>query len=165
MQAIVTGQIKVPINPFLGLLPRSLWNRHKDFFTYGVEFLPLAASEAGANGDIAIQADSDFMIIGAAAVVTDTSDAAIASTANAFDKFNPPFLVTLTDTGSGRAFSNIGIAFKNLFGTAEQPAIWTFPKLIRASSVLTTKIQNLVATAYRVRIAYTGIKIFSYKES
>lgn len=162
LQAIVTGQVKVPINPFLGLLPRNLWNRHKDLFFYNVEFLPLAASDAGAGGDIQIDADSDFLIMGASAIVTDVNDVVVASIVNAFDKFNPPFLVTLTD--AARSFSNIATGFKNLFGTAEQPAIWPFPKLIRATTTLTTKIQNLSATAYRIRISYAGIKIFAFKE-
>jgi hypothetical protein len=162
LQAIMTGQIKVPLNPFLGLLPKQLWNRPKDLFIYGAEFLPIAASGAP-KVDINIEADSDFLIMAANAVVTDTADAIVASTANGFDKFNPPFLVTLTTTGSGRSMMNTGISLANLFGTGQFPAVWTFPKLLRASTTFSVTLQNLVATAFNVRLSFHGIKVFSNK--
>ncbi len=161
-QAVPAAQIRPPINPFLGLLPKSLWNRQKDLFFYVAEFLPLNVS-ATASVEVVIQADSDFLITYGVAVVTDTSDVTVASVANAFAPFNPPFLATITDSGSGRAFMSSGVSFANLFGTGTLPAIWPFPKLIKASSVLSTKLQNLVATAYRIRIAYGGFKVFNYQ--
>ncbi len=163
LMMLFSGQIKVPINPFLGLLPKSLWNRQKDFFVYGSEFLPIAASQT-ASQEITIQADSDFIVMSGVAVVTDVSDATVGSTVNAFDKFNPPFLATITDTGSGRAFMDSGVPFRNLYGPGELPAIWPFPKMIRASSVLSTRLENLTATAFNVRLSYFGIKVFGYKE-
>src|SRR3990172_6410120 len=62
-------------------------SRKKDPFFYRVQFLPLTAS-VSAQQEFTIENDSEFVCLGANAVVTDTSDAAIASTANAFDAFN-----------------------------------------------------------------------------
>ena len=154
VQAVPTAQILPSLNPFLGLLPKDLWNRVKDFFIYSVEFLPLAASET-LTTDIAIQADSDFLIMAGVRTVTDTANTTLQTFV--------PQTVLITDSGSGRQLMDRAVHIENLFGTAQLPAIWPYPKLIRASSTLSTRLTNLDgANARNVRLSYLGFKIFGF---
>lgn len=140
------------LNPFFGLLPQNLWNNAKDFFVYGDDYLPIGAGLTVPQ-NIAINSDSDFLITSAVAVVTDA--------ANVVFSANRPFLVSILDSGSGRQLHNTPIHMDNLFGTAQLPSYWPFPKLIPRASTVTTTIQNLdAANAFNVRIAYLGFKIF-----
>jgi len=129
--------------------------RVKDPYWYRAQFLPLAAS-ATAIVEFTIQTGYDFVCMGANAVVTDTSDATIASTASAFDPFNPPFLVTIRHTGPGQNITNAPIAFANIFGTARDPYFWPIPKIFPERAVVQTTLENLVATDRRIRLAYFG---------
>ncbi|MGH7166468.1 MAG: hypothetical protein ACREIS_13195 [Nitrospiraceae bacterium] len=150
-----SAQGPIPVlamSPFYGWLPRSLWRKVKDFFVYSSDFIPLAAGGT-ATQDIAVQADSDFVIIAGVRVYTTTGDVAIAG-----DFF--PALVTIRDSGSGRQLMDRPVHAQNLFGTAQLPAYWPFPKLIRASSTVSTTLQNLEATARNIRISYWGFKVF-----
>lgn len=140
------------LNPFFGLLPQNLWNNAKDFFAYGDDYLPVGAGLTVPQ-NIAVQSDSDYLIVGAVAVVTDIANVVFAA--------NRPFLVTILDSGSGRQLQNTAIHLDNLFGTAQLPAYWPFPKLVPRASTLTTTIQSLdAANDFNVRIAYLGFKIF-----
>ncbi len=135
--------------------------KQKDPYWYRVQFVPLAASATGANQDFSVESDSDFVCLGANAVVTDTSDVVVAAVANAFDPFNPPFLATIRHTGPGQNLMNAPVAFANIFGNRQfGPIFWPIPKIFPARAVISTILDNLVATAYRVRIAYFGFKAY-----
>lgn len=138
-------------NPWLYFLPPDLRTRVKDFFTYSANFLPLAASGT-ATVDIAIQNDSDFLIVAATRVVS--------SEDNATEVTFPPLLVTIVDSSSGRQLMDRAVHIENLFGSAQRPSVWPSPKLIRAAGTLSTTCQNLTATARNVRISYLGFKVF-----
>ena len=140
------------LNPFWGLLPRDLWGATKDFFVYSTDFLPLTASVVGQVSDIQIQADSHFMIMAGVREVRDDTNATIVT--------NPPELVRILDAGSGRELTNQSLPIDNLFGTAQLPSYWPYPKIIKASSTLSTFLDNLEATDRNVRISYLGFKIF-----
>lgn len=140
------------LNPFFGLLPQELWGSAKDFFIYGVDFNPIAASVT-VTQDIAIESDSDFLIVAGVRTVTTQADQ---TTVVAF----PPFLVEIFDQGSGRRLQNRAQHIENVFGTAQLPAYWPFPKLIPRASTVSTTIQNLTATAHIIRLSYLGFKIF-----
>lgn len=135
-------------------------SRKKDPFFYRVQFLPLTASVT-AIAEFTVESDSDFICLGANAVVTDTSDASIAGTANGFDPFNPPFLVSIKHSGSGgQNLMQNPIAFANIFGSGRDPYYWPIPKVFGPRSVVTTTIENLVGTDRRIRIAYVGFKAY-----
>ncbi len=151
--SMTSPAITPALNPFFGLLPQELWDNAKDFFVYGTDFLPLAAGGT-ATQDIAIESDSDFLIVAGNRIVTDDPDQTVIV---AF----PPFLVTLFDNGSGRRLQNRAQHIENMFGTAQLPAYWPFPKLIPRASTFSTTLQNLDAgNAYNVRVSYLGFKIF-----
>lgn len=146
-----SAQVQPALNPFLGLLPRELWERPKDFFVYSVLFNPLPISTTEAD-DIQIQADSDFLIMAGVRYVTSTAAPPVPQAGVA--------LVQLTDSGSGRQLQNTPVHIENLFGTAQMPAVWPFPKLLQRSSTLTVTIQNLEATARIYYISFLGFKCF-----
>lgn len=139
--------------------PAGARNKAIDAFAYGTEFLPLVASATTAN-QIAINADSAFLIVSACLVETDTTDLSFLA--------QHPLLFQLSDTGSGRYLSNIAIHADNYFGTAERPFIWTeygCPKILAPNSTFSVQAQNLEATNRNVRVAFHGIKIFSFVPS
>lgn len=149
-------RISPGISPFLGWLPRALWRRAKDFFVYSAEFLPLAANQTQ-TFEIAIQADSDFVIVAGVRVVTQID--------NVTQTTFVPELVRILDTGSGRELTDRAVHMENWFGTAQLPAYWPYPKVIRASSTLQTTVQNLDGNARNVRMSYLGFKVFDYPET
>jgi hypothetical protein len=73
---------------------------------------------------------------------------------------NAPFLVNITDSGSGRQFSNVDTHIDNWFGSAEWPFVWSVPQVFDPNSNVTMRIQNLVATNFNVRCAFVGYKVF-----
>lgn len=148
-----SAQVQPALNPFLGLIPRELWKRPKDFFVYSATFtgaFVLPASGA-ASLDIQIDANADFLIMAGVRTFRDTGTGALQT---------PAATVTLTDSASGRQLQNEPQDVENLFGTAQLPAVWPFPKLIARSATLTVALANLIATASNARVAFLGFKIF-----
>lgn len=142
------------LNPFFGLLPQELWNKAKDFFIYSVEWTELAASETETQ-DIAIESDSDFLIVAAncVAYASDAPETAVPQ---------KPFLVTIFDNGSGRRLMNRATHLDNFIGTGQLPGYWPFPKLVPRASTVSTTLANLdTQNAYVVKLSYLGFKIFS----
>lgn len=151
--------VRVP-HPIIGEIPPGLRKRLKDKFAYGLDFLPLAANTTTPL-TINIEADSDFIIVSAQAIVTDTLNTTLQT-------FNP-ILVDMRDTGSGRTFFNSPRHFNTIFGTAEAPAYWWrmgYVKRLRASSTLLVQLQNLdAANAFNVRLTFDGFKVFDIPEA
>lgn len=128
-----------------------------DPFTFNVSFLPLAASN-NATDNFITQADSGFAIVKTCFVIASNVDVFIANISDT-PKY-APLLVSLSDSGSGRNLSNSPVAVNNYFGTAERPFIWSRPKILDPNSTFVAQVQNLVATAFNVRFAFQGFKIF-----
>jgi hypothetical protein len=150
--------VRVP-HPIIGEIPPGLRKRLKDKFAYGLDFLPLAANTT-APLTFNVEADSDFIIVSAQAIVTSTDNLTLQT-------FNP-LLVDMRDTGSGRTFFNSPRHFNTVFGTAEAPALWWrmgYVKRLRASSTMLVQIQNLdPANAFNVRLTFDGFKVFDVRE-
>jgi hypothetical protein len=128
-----------------------------DPFTFVISFLPLAAS-ASSDGQFITQADSGFAIVKTAFTISDSSnvyDSDISDT----PKYAPQ-VITLSDSGSGRDLSNAPVSINNYFGTGQEPFLWCRAKILDPNSTFTAKIQNLVATAFNIRLAFHGFKIF-----
>ncbi len=143
-------------------LPAQLQNKKRTMYDYASQFLPATASVAVTN-EIQLKTDSYFLVLMGLATVTDTSDAAIASTAASNVAFVNPFLVTLADSASGDTKSNIAVAFDNLFGNARYPFHWPVPWLLDPGAVIQVKLENLLATDRRVRMVFRGVRIYSPK--
>lgn len=144
---------RMPNSGWAKFLPAGLAGKVVDMFTYGADFLPVAAS-GSLQVDITIQNDSNFVILGAFGVVTETDNTT----------FLPypawPFTIKMSDTGSGRDAQSRALAISTLVCEAQFPAPWLQPKYIRAGATFSTTLVNLAATARNVRISYVGVKIF-----
>lgn len=139
--------------PFLSWLPRELWNRSKDFFVYSAQFLPLPAGSTS-TFETPIQADSYFLLVDVARVVTQAADE---TAAIAF----PPLLITILSTASGRNLMDRAQHLENIAGTGQLPNYWPMSKLFEPNTSISTTLQNLDgANAFNVRISYLGFKVF-----
>ena len=128
-----------------------------DPFVFMINFLPLTASNT-ATDQFITQADSGFAVSKSTFVISDASNVFIANISDT-PKFTP-LLVTLSDSGSGRDLSNLPVPITSRFGTGERPFVWSKPKILDPNSTFTARIQNLVATAFNVRLCFHGFKIF-----
>lgn len=124
-----------------------------DPFTFSLNYTPATLSTT-TNQTFLVQADSAFSLVKMTAVVTATDNTTFQTT-GAW-----PFLVTLSDSGSGRDLMDTGVHLYNLFGSAERPFILPKPKLFDPNSTITGKLQNLSGTSYNVRLSFHGFKIF-----
>jgi hypothetical protein len=138
----------------------ALHTKRRRTYVYATQFLPLTASLTLTN-EIQLKTDSYFLVLAGTMVFTDTSDATIASTANAFDKFNVPVLVTLSDSASGDALNNIAVSADNYFGSGRDPFNWPAPWLLAPGATLQVVAQNLIGTDRRMRLAFHGVRIYS----
>jgi len=138
------------------------------FFTFNVEFLP-ATLNAFTNGSFLVQNDSAFVLTRTTyiATLTDNLTPVNAVTVPApattllVSHENAPFLINITDSGSGRQFSNIDTHIDNWFGDSKRPYFWPSPQVLDPNSNVTVRIQNLSATvSYNVRCAFHGYKVF-----
>ena len=140
------------MTPADAYLPRHLKGHPKDYFSYSALFLPIAAADT-TSFNIAIQADSSFMIQYITRVVNDVANLVF------FDQ--APLLMLITDTGAGRVLMDTQVQIENLAGTAQRPFIPPFPKFVQASATLSVQLQNLdPANAFNVRITFHGFKVF-----
>ena len=128
-----------------------------DPFTFPINFAPLAASNTATDNFIT-QADSGFAIIKSTFTIGSNVDVFIANISDT-PKY-APLLVSLSDSGSGRVLSSAPVMVNSYFGTAERPFIWSRPKILDPNSTFVLQVQNLVATAFNVRFAFHGFKIF-----
>jgi hypothetical protein len=113
-------------------------------------------ASATTKNNITINGDSDFFILSAVLVETDTGNTTFLP--------NHPILFTLTDNGSGRELSNTPVHADNWFGTAQEPKYWDVPKIIKRNSTFGVTAQNLEATDRNVRVAFHGFKVFPFSQ-
>lgn len=137
------------------------------FFTFNIEYLPATLS-AFTSGSFIVQNDSAFVLCKTSYIstLTDNVTPATAVTVPApattllTSHENAPFLVNITDSGSGRQFSNIDTHIDNWFGSGEWPFIWAVPQVFDPNSNVTMRVQNLSTTSMNLRCAFIGYKVF-----
>lgn len=136
-----------------------------DPFTYTTSFVTpnqLAASGTSTQSFL-VQNDSAFVICKTTFTIADVNNDAVANL-QPFGSGGASLIVavlaSITDSGSGRALSDSGVPIDSWFGTAQFPRIWPIPKIVDPASNVSTTLQNLDATAYHVRLAYHGYKVF-----
>lgn len=137
------------------------------FFTFNIEYLPATLSTFTA-GSFIVQNDSAFVLCKTSYIatlvdnltpITAVTVPAPATTILAAHE-SAPFLVNITDSGSGRQFSNIDTHIDNWFGSGEWPFIWAVPQVFDPNSNVSMRVQNLVATSFNIRAAFVGYKVF-----
>jgi hypothetical protein len=138
------------------------------FFTFNIEYLPATLS-AFTSGSFIVQNDSAFVLCYTsyiAVLATDNKTPVTAVTVPApattfmISGLNAPFLVNITDSGSGRQFSNIDTHIDNWFGQADLPFVWAVPQVFDPNSNVTMRLQNLDTISYNVRTSFIGYKVF-----
>ena len=135
--------------------PEDVQNVRRDFYIYEAEALALAAG-ASANDIVAIEADSDFIM----QKLTYQADIAAASYT---DSTRPIPLVTiqLIDSGSGRQLMQNPIPVSSFMGNGELPFILPNPRKFLRNSTIQVAFTNFdAATAYNIRLAFIGYKIY-----
>jgi hypothetical protein len=145
----------VPPAPWMQILPRELWRKRKDGFVFHLDFTPLAAN-GNATLPLNVSADADFVIIFGTRIVTAVDNVTFIA--------NVPELVTIVDTGAGRALSSSPVHIDEWFGTGQLPAYWAYPKFLRANSSLSVTLSSLEAVARNVRLSFHGFKVFNFNE-
>jgi len=128
-----------------------------DFFTFVINFTPLAASNNATNNFIT-QADSGFAICRTSFTIASNVDVFVANISDT-PRYAPQ-TITLSDSGSGRDLSNAAVSLSTLFGPDQFPFPWPVPKILDPNSTFTARISNLVATAFNIRLSFHGYKIF-----
>lgn len=128
-----------------------------DYFAFVINFLPLAASDT-ATANFITQADSGFSICKTSFSVASNVNVFVANISDT-PRYAPQ-VITLSDSGSGRDLSNSAVSIGSLFGPDAFPFPWPSPKILDPNSTFTARIQNLVATAFNIRLTFHGYKIF-----
>lgn len=151
-----------------GMSPDEVVKRYTlDPFTYTMNFLPATAS-ATTTAQFQVQNDSGFAICKTSQVITDTVNVAVANLQpyGTAGQTVTPFLITLSDSGSGRNLMDTGVHLDHIFGVGQRQGYqWTVPKVLDPNSTFTGQLQNLSATDRNVRLAFVGFKIFGDFES
>jgi hypothetical protein len=134
-------------------LPSDLQRRQMDPFIYEVDVLNAPAASTS-TASLSINNDADFLVISLVGRVTTTDFSA--------EIAFPPATLLITDSGSGRAISNVSVLWQNTVGTALQPYYLDYPKYLARGTTVTVQYTNLAAaTAHCMRLAFRGFKIFS----
>lgn len=128
-----------------------------DPFTFVINFIPLAASNTATDNFIT-QADSGFAIVKTCFTISDVANVSIANISDT-PRFAPQ-VITLSDSGSGRDLSSLPVSIGTYFGDAKEPFLWARPKVLDPNSTFSARVQNLVATAFNIRLSFHGFKIF-----
>lgn len=126
----------------------------QDFFTYTIPIVvPLAAGDT-TDGNVTLDADSDFLWQKFTAMVFDNTDVPLSP-------INVGLTLIITDTGSGRNLSNTPVPLNGISGSGELPFILPTPKVFKASGQIQVTLANPSATEYnRVYLNFIGQKCY-----
>ncbi len=70
------------------------------------------------------------------------------------------FQAKVTDSGTGKSWSDTYVRRGNFAGVAQRPKVLTFPKLILPNTVIQVELQDLSGAANTIRLALEGAKRF-----
>jgi len=144
--------------PYGDLIPPWVLERARDFFAFGLNYLPLTLSTTQTQA-FAVDGDADFLL-------TCISGFATSAAAPQTEQATIPALISISDTGSGRLFQNTPLHIENLIGSGQLPGFLPYPKLIPAASVVSVTLTSLDAAAsWNIRLAFSGFKIFPFPEN
>lgn len=147
---------QVAQNPIREYLDPELWDKYFDWFVYGVRWNPLAASSPRTDQSFNVDIDSHFLVLATVGQVADNPPTTLDAT--------PTVLVEIQDTGAGANWFNGQQLFYNVFGSQLSgnipPNACEVPRFVAGGSTVTVSLQNLVAAAKQVWVAFRGAKIY-----
>lgn len=128
-----------------------------DFFVYNTSFSDLNSGQSQTKS-IQIQANSHFEVQKLAFTAFYGAAAADQNTTLAV----PLVSVLITDTGSGRQWSDQAVQLTSLFGTGQLPALLPTPRILPAASQITIQVNNLFTAQNIVllTLAFIGRKVY-----
>lgn len=127
----------------------------EDFFIYEFDVLAIAPA-ATVNGNIQIQADSDFKLTKITLMADIAAAAQLESTV-----VIPLATLMVLDTGSGRQIFSAPVALGAIFGNGRLPFILPVPRIFKARTNISLAVVNYdAAVTYNIRMAFIGSKIF-----
>ena len=145
-----------PINSFVeayrGELRRKGLDASFQPFTYNADFINLLAASAD-NQVNTTDADSAFGIFY-------TMQTTYVNATQAYTPF-PNAVVRITDDATGRSLEDRPTHINQIFGRGMRPFTWIRPMVISPKSSWTTNMNNLEVVALDIRIAFSGVKIFT----
>lgn len=153
MQRQTPAGLVLPLpSPLLAMLPAFLQGRQMQWWTQPANALNLAALATAVAG-FATDSTHYFAAWYGCVSVRTANDQA--------DLPNHPATVLITDTHNlNYQPANVPADIRNVFGTAQQPAIWPSPLIIEPNSGINVQVANLhAATAANFRFAYLGVLI------
>jgi hypothetical protein len=119
------------------------------FFAYNVTIENVVAAGTG-QGVIQIEADSDFVLTYMSAQ-TVSAGAIVAS---------PLQRVQVTDTGTGKTFSNVATLQNLWFGNTGFPFLLPGPRVIVPNTNLLVSVENFSAVTYSTDFSFLGMRIY-----
>lgn len=153
--------LTLAVGPSLaGLLPPEIMRGIRGVpYTYAAEFLPLVAGES-ATRDVAIQRDSDFLVVQLTGIISATNDQTNLNVGTL-----APVMVAIQDTGAKRPLisraSLIGSAIACQAQPAATPYFLPLPWLLDRGTTVTMRATNLfTATDCNFRAYYQGIRCY-----
>lgn len=127
----------------------------EDFFVYEFDFAGIAPG-ATVNGNITIQADSDFKLT----KLTQFTDIAAAGQ-DSGTLVVPLISLAIVDTGSGRQLFSAPVPVGAIFGNGTLPFILPVPRIFKARTNISLTFVNYdAANTYNLRTSFIGSKIF-----
>lgn len=134
------------------LMNPELQNRKVQYAAWTRNFV-MAAAAVASTQEITMDSAYDALLIGATRVVTNAAGTTFSA--------NGPVLVMIRDTSTSDNITDQPTPLDNIFGTAQNPMIFPWPRLVKASGTVSTIMDNLdAANAFTVRITYHGVKVF-----
>lgn len=121
--------------------------RAKDFTSYSLEWLPLAANASRSNQKFTVQADTDFVGLYITGNMTDTATPPVENAT--------PQATIQFEIADRKSFDK-DVHWRQVIGSAAQPFPLPFPWWISRASTLNAYLSNLTATAYNARITIHG---------
>lgn len=120
-----------------------------DYFAYNVATENVAAAGV-AQGNVQIQADSDFVLTYMSAQ-TINAGAAVAT---------PLQTVQVTDTGTGKTFFSSETLQPLVFGSGGFPFLLPAPRVIVPNTNLLVNVTNISAVAYTTYFSFMGMRVY-----
>lgn len=108
----------------------------QDFFTYVIPITETIAAGGTTDGNVTLDADSDFLW------QKFTFQALLNSDGSAIEQNLTKCGLIITDTGSGRNLSNSTVPLAAFAGSGELPFILPTPKIFKASGQIQVTVNN-----------------------
>lgn len=154
-QAPSSGTPRMPVAGPIATVNAPKVQYIEDFFIYELDVDDIVPGGIF-NGNVQIQADSDFKLVKLALIADIAGAGQTAAT-----RIIPLCTMQLVDSGSGRQLFSLPVPLGAIFGDGQLPFILPVPRIFKARSNIAVTITNYsAAEEYEIKMALIGNKIF-----